>query len=97
MWPHVYTSHQGFPTSGVLSSSDSDPQGHLAVSGDILSHHNSDVCVRVPLASSGWRSGMQLKTLQGTGKTPPQTVVQPGMSIVLELRNFGLDNISRSP
>ena len=95
--PHICTSHEEFPRSGALCSSDSSPQGHSAVSGDILSRHNSDVCVRVPLASSGWRSGMQLKTLQGTGQTPPQRVVQPGMSIVLKLRNFGLDNVSRSP
>ena len=40
---------------------------------------------------------MQLTTLQGADQTPPQTVVQPRMSIVLKSRNFGLDNISSSP
>ena len=40
---HVYTRHQEIPRSVVLDWSDSDPQGHLAMSGGILSPHTSDV------------------------------------------------------
>ena len=41
---HVYTPHQEIPRSVILDWSGSDPQGHLAMSGGILSHHTSDVC-----------------------------------------------------
>lgn len=39
----VCTRHQEIPRSVVLDGSDSDLQGHLAMSGVILSHHTSDV------------------------------------------------------
>ena len=42
--PHVYTRHQEIPRSVVLDWSDSAPQGHVATSGGILSHHTSDAC-----------------------------------------------------
>ena len=40
---HVYTRHQEIPRSVILDWSAPDPQGHLAMSGGILSHHTSDV------------------------------------------------------
>lgn len=46
----------------------------------------------VLLASRGWRPGMLLRTLWGTGWPPPQSIIQPQMLITLRLRNPGLES-----
>lgn len=59
------------------------PRRRLAESGDNFGCHSWGT----ELASGGWRPGMLLNILQGSGHPPQRPVVQPKMSMTPRLRS----------
>lgn len=63
------------------------------MSRDSLGFHNLRGR-RGATASNGWRPGMLLNILQGTGQPPQGRIIQPRMSTVTVLRNLGLEEFT---
>lgn len=61
------------------------------ISEDIFGYHNLGGG-RMLLASSGWKPGILLDTLQSTEQHSQQKLIQSKMSTVPWLRNFGTDS-----